>query len=174
MSNSNDNPKTGVNDAAIMLSIMAMVVLLSIIPPAIILACVRFAHRESQRPHPIEFQNGHRGISADHETAEYLRRNVPPREGTLPTSEQPIDSGTHHKPLFRRVRAVVLKLRGVAGAAGEAVALRSREVFDKVRGRISGPLDGCSRRYSGNIFLPSSPDIVTIPNETKSGPSCLC
>lgn len=47
MSDSHDNPQAGVNDTAIILPIMAVVLILSIIPPAIILVCARIAHRKS-------------------------------------------------------------------------------------------------------------------------------
>lgn len=47
MSDSRNDPQTDVNATAIILPIMTMVLILSIIPPAIILICVRIAHRKS-------------------------------------------------------------------------------------------------------------------------------
>lgn len=47
MSDSQDNPQTGVNATAIILPIVTVVLILSIIPPVIILICVRIAHRKS-------------------------------------------------------------------------------------------------------------------------------
>lgn len=72
----------------------------------------------------------------------------------LPTAESSPDKRTHQNPLSRRARAVISKLRGVTIAAGGAIALRSHEVLEKVRGRATRLFDDHSRRYSGKNDVP--------------------
>lgn len=79
-------------------------------------------------------------MSAEHEAAEYFKRGEP-HEGDLPTTEQSIDKRTHHNMIFRRARVIVLRFRGLAIVAGEAIALRSHEVFEKDHGSCR-----CSRK----------------------------
>lgn len=79
-------------------------------------------------------------MSAEHEAAEYFKRGEH-HEGDLPTTEQPIGKRAHHNMIFRRARVIVLRIRGLATVAGEAVALRSHEVFEKDHGSCR-----CSRK----------------------------
>lgn len=67
------------------------------------------------------------------EAAEYFNRGEH-HEETLPTTERPIGKRAHHNLMFRRARAIVLRFRGLAIVAGEAVALRSHETFEKDHG----------------------------------------
>lgn len=151
MSDSHDHPQTGVNDAAIILPIAAMILILSIIPPAILLLSLRIVHRKSQRPHTLRLQDRHTylGTSAEQETAEYFCGGVR-HEGNLPAVEQPTEKWAHHDSIFRRAREVVLKFHDVAIVGGGAIALRFREVFENVRGRTLGFVESYRRRRDGN------------------------
>lgn len=76
------------------------------------------------------------------------------REGHLPTTEQPTNKWADLSIFFRRAQEVVLKFPASASAVGRGIPLRLREVFEKVRGRISGPFDDRGRRCSGKDYLP--------------------
>lgn len=128
MSDSHDH-QTGVNDAAIILPIAAMILILSIIPPAILLLSLC--------------------ASAEHETAEYFRGGEH-HEEDLPTVEQPTEKSAQHDSIFRRAWHVVLKYRGVAMVAGGAIARRFREGLENVRGRTLGFIESYRRRRDGN------------------------
>lgn len=141
MSDSHDNPQTGVNATAIILPIVTVVLILSIIPPAIILICVRIAHRKSWTLYLLSNpKHTFLGMSAEREAAEYFNRGEHHGD-TLPTTEQPIGKRAHHNMIFRRARVIVLRCRGLAIAAGESIALRSHEAFEKDHGSCR-----CSRK----------------------------
>ncbi|KAG6368659.1 hypothetical protein INS49_002872 [Diaporthe citri] len=137
MSDGHENHQTGVNDAAIILPIAAMILILSIIPPTVLLICMRITHPE------------------------YFRGGLP-HEDCLPAVEQPTDKWAHHDPIFRRARDVLLKFHGAAIVAGGAVALRVREVFGGVRGRTLGFLENYRRRRDGN----ADDDLPVIRNKS--------
>ncbi|KAI7779810.1 hypothetical protein LA080_000308 [Diaporthe eres] len=137
MSDSHDHPQTDVNDAAIILPIAAMILILSIIPPAIILLSLRIAH-------PEYFRGGEC------------------HEGNLPTVEQPTEKRAHHDSICRRVRDIVLKFCGVANVAGGTFAQRFRESFENVRGRTLGFIESYRHRRDGN----ADDDLPVIRNKS--------
>lgn len=100
MSDGHGNPQAGVNNTAIIIPIAALILILSIIPPFVILVCMRIVHRKSKRPHTLRMQ-------ITHTWAPVLNMKQPStfrvvrstREACRPSSSRPRNS----RPTSRRI-----------------------------------------------------------------------
>ncbi|POS72480.1 hypothetical protein DHEL01_v209131 [Diaporthe helianthi] len=125
MSDAHENPRPEGHVSDVVVLILSVVVLLATVPTVFLLVWLKIVN------------------------SQYLRRDVYHKEANLPAAESSSpNKKLQDNPLCRRVRVVVRKLRGVAVAAGGAVALRSREALKEVRGRVSKLFGDRGRRYS--------------------------